>query len=72
MTLLEKEVMKLLLDGANPVLAVLRQQLEYARLAKRENTGVGFYTKFTIPERAPRLGEGKSFKLGDVVAEIEG
>jgi hypothetical protein len=72
MTLLEKEVMKLLLDGADPALAVLRQQLEYIKVAKRENTGVGFYTKFTIQERAPRLGEGKSFKFGDVVAEIEG
>lgn len=72
MTLLEKEVMKLLLDGANPALAVLRQQLEYARVAKRENTGVGFYTKFTIPENVRRLDDGKSFKIGDVVAEIEG
>jgi len=72
MTLLEKEVMKLLLDGADPALAVLRQQLEYARLAKRENTGVGFYTKFTIPDSVPRLDEGKSFKFGDVVADIDG
>lgn len=66
----EQAVLQKLLSGNHPVLETLRQQMEHARLASRENTGVGFYCDFEIPETAPTVS--RDLQLGDVHAEIEG
>lgn len=69
---LEAEVLRLLLDGDDPVLNILREQLAHVVSTKRECTGVGFYVDFTLSDDAPRLPGNPSFTLGDVIPEIEG
>ncbi len=69
-TLLERSVMHLLLDGDDPVLAVLRAQFHAATLKSREMTGVGFYTAFNVPLDIPRLAGPPRFCFGDVEADI--
>jgi hypothetical protein len=64
--------MQKFLDGDEPVLAILRQQLERATVIRREFTGVGFWTFFAVDPSAPRIPGGKSFNLSDVLADIEG
>lgn len=72
LTLLEREVVKLLLEGDDPVLDVLRKQTRFLSAAKREYTGHGFFTHFRVPENAPRLADTVSFKVGDVEASMDG
>jgi hypothetical protein len=68
---LESEAFCLLLDGDDPVLAVLRQQLAYVVSIRREYN-LGFCVYFTLSSDAPRLPGGPSFAISDVYAEIEG
>jgi len=63
---LERAVLEKLLEGNFPLLMLLKQQLELCEVVKREFTGVGFYTKFRIPNDA--LGvSGLDTKFGDVI-----
>src|SRR5437660_1160173 len=66
LTSLEKQVLELLLAGEDENLSVLRQQVKRASVCSRKMTGVGFYSKFSIPIGLPRITGGPSFKLGDV------
>lgn len=61
----------MLLAGDDELLSILRTQLETATVAKREMTGVGFYTTLEISPMAPRAGN-LAFKFGDVDANIRG
>lgn len=70
LTEFERAVLEKLLSGDHPVLESLRHQLALAHLESRENTGVGFYCDFEIPETAPTVS--RDLQLGDVHAEIEG
>lgn len=72
MDLLEQQVLQMLLAGDDPVLSILRRQLEIAQRAPREYSGVGFFTHFRVPLEAPRLPGGPSFRFGDVIAEMDG
>ena len=63
---LENQVIEFLLAGEDEVLSILRQQLKQATVSSRKMTGVGFYTKFSIPAGCPRISGNSSFKLGDV------
>jgi hypothetical protein len=67
----EKMLMNLLLEGDQPVLAVLRQQYLAAKVGRREFTGVGFWSDFEIPESAP-LVEPPNFAAGTVDIQLEG
>jgi hypothetical protein len=49
LTLLESEVMRLLLDRGDQFFTVLRRQLDHATVKSRELTGVGFFTRFEVP-----------------------
>ena len=69
--MLEKDVMEMLLQGENSVLAMLYQQYLISTVKKRELTGVGFFTTFVVPERISSV-TNESFTLGDVVAEADG
>jgi hypothetical protein len=69
-TPLEMAVMSFLLAGADPVLAILREQFHHAELLSREFTGVGFYTNFTVPVDMQRLPGTPSFFFGDVEAAV--
>jgi hypothetical protein len=71
LTSLEREVLRMLLAGDDELLSILRTQVETATVAKREMTGVGFYTTFEISQMAPRAGN-LAFKFGDVDASIKG
>ena len=72
LTRLETEAMRMLLDGEDPVLTILRAQYDHSCVKTREYTGVGFYTRFSVPETVPRVTSRKSFTFDDVHAEIEG
>jgi len=52
---LEQQVIKMLLEGDDPVLATLRTQAELAQRGPREMSGVGFFTHFAVPKGPPRL-----------------
>jgi hypothetical protein len=69
---LESEVMRMLLNGNDPVLNTLREQWRASRVEKRELTGVGFYTRFSVLDSIPRIEGNRTFNFGDVIAEING
>ncbi len=71
LTRLEMEVMRMLLDGDDEVLSALRKQLARCNVKSRELTGVGFFTTFIPAQSDDVLSRVKSFKIGDVFAEIE-
>ena len=66
LTPLEEQVMKMLLDGDDSTLGILRRQFKQVEVSSRKMTGVGFYTEVSVPLDAPRLDGRPSFKLGDV------
>jgi hypothetical protein len=67
-----QQVLQMLLAGDDPVLAILRSQLEVAKRRPPEYTGVGFFIDFDVPQEATRLPGNPSFAFGDVIAEMEG
>lgn len=69
-TKLEREVMMMLLAGEHPALEILRHQFALCSIIKREFSGVGFFTTFSVPESAPGLPNRDSFYFGDVDAKI--
>jgi hypothetical protein len=69
---LEQHALQMLLAGDDPGLAILRSQLKLAKRKNRENTGVGFFTHFDVPQEAPCLPGKPSIRFGDVIAEIDG
>jgi hypothetical protein len=71
-TRLEEEVLGMLLAGDDPVLHILREQAAEACVRNRKLTGVGFFTRFSVSELAPRLPCAQSFIFGDVIAAIQG
>jgi len=72
LTRLEREVMRMLLEGNDPVLHALRQQFAHSCVVRRELTGVGFFMTFDVSPEVPQAAGGKSFALGDVYADIKG
>jgi hypothetical protein len=66
LTILEKQVLEMLLRGQDEVLAILRRQAKQLEVTGREMTGVGFYAEFLVPPDVPRVPGGLTFKLGDV------
>jgi hypothetical protein len=72
LTHFERAVMQRLLDGEDEFLSILREQLQKTVVAKREMTGVGFYTTFLVSDEARRLPGNQSFKFGDVIAKMPG
>ena len=70
LTKLEEAVMRMLLDGDDSSLRILRQQFAKASLHSREMTGVGFYTTFALPEDIERLPGNPRISFGDVEATM--
>jgi hypothetical protein len=66
----EKRLMKMLLDGDDPVLEGLRYQYINTKVESREFTGSGFYTNFKIQDGIEPLLEGKNFQIGDLHASF--
>jgi hypothetical protein len=71
LTNLESAVLRKLLSGNHPVLALLCDQFDVCRAKKREITGVGFFTDLDVSAYTGVRLE-LDLKFGDVVAEIDG
>jgi hypothetical protein len=69
---IEGAVLDMLLAGESPALEVLRAQREPLFVAKRELTGVGFFTELGHPPDVVRLQAPQRVRFGDVLADIEG
>lgn len=72
LTNFEQDVMRMLLEGDDLVLAILREQARTLKVSERKMTGVGFHTHFDIVPTAPRCTERQSFEVGDIQAQIDG
>jgi hypothetical protein len=71
-TPIERRVLDLLLTGTHPVLRLLQTQYSVCTVADRKMTGFGFYTELSLPRDTQRIPNAPSFKLGDVVASMDG
>jgi len=69
---LEQEAMRLLLDGDDDTLALLREQMQHVVTIRREYTGSGSYAHFNLDSNCPCLPGNASFAFGDVVCEVDG
>jgi len=49
LTSIQKQVLEMLLNGDDEVLAILREQAKHGRVTSNKETGVGFYTTFVVP-----------------------
>jgi hypothetical protein len=67
----EKQIMRALLAGDDPLLAALREQYAVATVRDRERTASGFVTRFEVPPGAPAI-ERKLMHLDDLQVELEG
>ncbi len=74
LTKLEKEVLKMLLDGDDDVLVNLKSQLDLVSVKDREMSGAGFFTNFLVPQscKTSTINSSSEFRIGDVHAEIDG
>jgi hypothetical protein len=72
LTKFEQDVMRMLLEGDDPVLVILREQARSLVVSGKKATGVGFYIDFAVDPAAPRCTENQSFEIGDVVAKMDG
>jgi hypothetical protein len=73
----ETDLLGMLLAGDNPVLSVLRKQLQNGTIRIRTQTEAGFYLIFDIPEDLPRITDESSstkadFCFGDIEATVKG
>lgn len=68
---MEAEALRLLLDGNDPVLSILRRQINSVTAIRRDHTGCGLFVDFTLSKNAPQLPGQPSFAFGDVIADIE-
>ncbi len=69
---LEAEGLWLLLDGDDPVLKIVCEQLDYLVSTSRGYTDVGVFVNYRLPEDAPQLPGGPSFAFGDLFVKAEG
>ncbi len=67
---LEKAVLEKLLSGESETYRILQKQYSTSRVADRKMTGVGFFTRFSLPDDAPKLPDEATFHIADVAADI--
>jgi hypothetical protein len=72
LTPLEKGVLDVLLDSPEEPYISIRQQMDYALVTSREFTGVGFFTRFTLPADAPVRRDLPNANFTHVGADIAG
>lgn len=68
----EIQLMLMLLNGEDDVLRILREQLTNCEVCSRKMTGTGFFSTFRVDDKIESLPSNKSFKFGDVHAEVPG
>lgn len=70
---LEAAVLDKLLAGPHPILNALRRQMAGLTVKRRERTGAGFFTEFSLVENsAPASTSSPKLRFGDVHASIDG
>ena len=57
-----------LLQGEGEALAALRAQLAQASVVSRTHSGVGFMTRFAVPDSVPVIGPGAAPRLRPLMA----
>jgi len=67
---LETQILDALLKGDDPVLNTLRVQFDNLKIIKREFSGCGFFTHFSVPESCQKV-DPASFVIDDVHLEVE-
>lgn len=67
---LERDLMRALLAGDDPVLETLRAQYSQAMVRDRERTPSGFVTYYVLPASTPPVDEIDH--IGDLQLELEG
>ncbi|PYJ09088.1 MAG: hypothetical protein DMF06_11070 [Verrucomicrobia bacterium] len=72
LTPLESAVLEALLQPSGDPFDALRQQLAHASVAKREFSGVGFFTHFSLPTDARIRRDLSDCQLGSIGADIAG
>jgi len=65
----EKKAMDMLLEGSDPKLVILKTQYASATVIKRDFTGVGFFTRFNVPDTL--VVEHFKGRIDDVRARIK-
>ncbi len=70
LTPLEQAVLEKILSGESARYHVLRYQIPASRVRERKMTGVGFFTRFSIPDDIPKLPDEATFQIGGVGANI--
>jgi hypothetical protein len=67
---LEKAVLEKLLSGESETYRILQKQYSTSRGADRKMTGVGFFTRLSLSDDAPKLPDEATFHIADVAADI--
>jgi hypothetical protein len=67
----ERAVLEALTAGTHPTLAILREQVASAVIAKREVTDTGFFVYYDVPPEVPRITP-RELDLGDLQVILEG
>lgn len=65
---LEHSVLTALLRGEGEALSALRAQLAQVRVVSRTHSGVGFMTRFAVPDDAPVFATGAAPRLRPLLA----
>jgi hypothetical protein len=66
LTPLEQAVLEKLLSAESERYQILRKQYDALRVSERKMTGVGFFTRFSIPDEVPKLPDEASLHISDV------
>ena len=70
LTPLEQAVLEKLLSGESDRYRILHNQIPALCVSERKMTGVGFFTRFSIPDDIPKLPDEATFQTGGVGANI--
>ncbi len=66
----EKKLMETLLAGDDPTLEGLRHQYLNSNVKKRQFTGAGFFTNFSVKDGIEPVAKGKTFQIDDIDASM--
>jgi hypothetical protein len=69
---LEKAVLEKLFDGRSKIFQILLRQYRASTIVRREMTGAGFFTYFSVQHDIPPVPGLPSFSFGDVNADLTG
>ncbi|NWJ40973.1 MAG: hypothetical protein HXX12_08370 [Geothrix sp.] len=70
----ENLILAKIVEGNDPLLGLLKDQINNIVNRERKTTGVGFFTKLEISMKSPipSLLKGKDFVISDVIVQMNG